>query len=373
MLDSLLRRQRRTATLALLSLTLAASLPSPARASCPSGALEIWPRIRRLPGKDFEFPANGRFVVSGDFAFLGDLARENPRLVRVGQRKGPDVPLQVVETAKSGRWTGVVLAPQRSLPVGGSFRLAWDRRERPWRDDDVLVVGPPKKNAPVWTAPPSPMRGVYFKTMNGTVAHAVVRVPIRYPPQTRLVAQLRRASGGPTARFFVLAESLLDPDWCWQPGLTYSESARDQTFFKDIELAVRIGNAPNGCFGGPVWLEPGVEYLLELTAIDVAGNAAAAPGGELRICRPRARSPSASGAGASPFLGLGAAVVRAGVAPLAVSKSPSPARSMPPYAPTLPAGARRPLTEQKTRGPAARAQRRAARTDDAPRSPSPPE
>jgi hypothetical protein len=230
---------------------------SDAPAGCTTGSLAFYP-----PPKS-DLPANGRVVVEGD----GDL---EPTVRRLGDdtlvlaSDGDAIPLHVVEI-QHGAWrvSQAILAPTRPLTPGTRYALRASAQGSPlderlrnawivpaWKAADALATGPR------WTARPS--RGVP-DIGRGCPPHATVRIRVPIASPERLLG--------------VVAEV--------RPLLRAAPPSRYLVQVYDGEIA--LGHT--GC-SAPIPLAPGVAHLVTLTAVDLAGHEAPAPGGVFVIKGP---------------------------------------------------------------------------------------
>ncbi|MFZ5438759.1 MAG: hypothetical protein ACOZQL_02060 [Myxococcota bacterium] len=234
----------------LLALTLA---PLLAHADCREWSWSVFPEPGEL------VPTNARFVVQG-YGLAQDavktIASRHPRLVTSA---GEEFPLKVVELhVGEFHLTQAVLSPKGALTPGVQYTLRFDQPDGPerfWLSKDTSptwFVGPDADFVPPrWKAAPTPLPSAVKEYGCGPAIEA------------QLAVQLDDASP------VLVRARVTGPD----------QRPREYLLrLKDGKLIV----GHSMCSGAFV-LDPEGEWQLELTAVDLAGNTAAAPGGALRF------------------------------------------------------------------------------------------
>jgi hypothetical protein len=234
------------------------AVPSVVHAGCTERSLRTWPE----PGA--ELPASGRITIEGqgqDRAAVLELARRGPRL----RTQGHEVELAVTASYLGHRNVAtVVLAPAANLVPGATYRLAFARRPREAEvlSAERLAPGAPgslawrvtaeKPAPPLWIAQP------WFVAFEATDAadhprHARITVEVAATRSWRLVAEVE--GRGRPQRY------LLDPR----------------------RAEVRLGG--DDC-AAPFRLDRGQRYRVTLSAVDLAGHVAPAPGKPVEFAVP---------------------------------------------------------------------------------------
>lgn len=237
----------------LLALVLVAAR---APADCYDWKLSAW------PPSGTKLPTNGRIVLIG-------YGLAQPQVAKIAERKPrllaksldpltftPPIRLEVVELHVGElKLTQAVLKPEKPLFPGTRYTLAfeqtaddpdYDKGGRPfWFGGDGPDLEPP-----TWEAPPTPGPGHYKDMGCGPIEEARVSLAVKDQSLQLIRARVQGATGG-------VREYLIKPG----------------------EGEVMVGHSM--CWG-PFILGEG-EWSLELDAVDLAGNAAPAPGGPLRF------------------------------------------------------------------------------------------
>jgi len=243
---------------ALAVVTAAVLAPRVSTAKC------MYRRMQAFPRAGVHLPLNGRIVVEGygaDEDLVKDIAVHHPELWSAGDR----VPLRAAAMNVGGfNITQVVLVPERQLLPKTKYTLRIYAPERPASDDSEektretftwTTGASTDRAAPRWQAPPRAADRVYRELGCGPEAYVTVHVPVADAQPVQVLAEVRPAGGGPTARY------LLQPQ----------------------EGAIQIGH--DMC-SGPFQLADKGRYDVTLTAFDAAGNASPAPGPTLQIVAP---------------------------------------------------------------------------------------
>lgn len=219
-------------------------VPFAAHADCADASWSV------TPAAGTTLPSNGRITLEGYGGaqkFISTMASRNPRLV-AGEIV---IPLTVVET-HVGEFlvTQVVLKAKGALPEGTKLRLRFDHPDdvhfRLPRDEaPEWTITRADFTPPVWSGPPVIKPGRYAEFGCGPVIEAIVAVPVTG------ALQMRARLSGPKPREYLL----------------------------DVENGhVIVGHS---MCSGPFRISG--DWTLELTALDAAGNALAAPGEPLRF------------------------------------------------------------------------------------------
>ena len=241
-------------------IALASLLAAPASTlgACAEQSIGSWPEAGT------ELPRNGRIVLEGhgrDRAAILDLAKRGPRLLA----RGHEVELRVEATYLGHRnLAAVILAPISELRTGLKYRLAFERAPR---DETKLLsteregarsgglewtASDPRGAPPLWVAQPW-FIGFEAREAQDHPRHARIAVDVAATGSWRLVAQVE--GRGRPQRYLVeprKGEALLGGDDC------------------------------AAAFG----LEPGERYRVTLSAMDLAGSIAPAPGKVVEIAVP---------------------------------------------------------------------------------------
>lgn len=243
---------------ALAVVTAAVLAPRVSTAKC------MYRRMQAFPRAGVHLPLNGRIVVEGygaDEDLVKDIAVHHPELWSAGDR----VPLRVATMNVGGlSITQAVLVPERpllpttkyTLRIYAPERPASDESEEKLRDTFAWTTGAgADRAAPRWQAPPKVADRVYRELGCGPESYVNVQVSVADAQPVQVLAEVRPAGGGPSARYFL------------QPQ----------------EGAIQIGH--DMCSGAFQLADKG-RYDVTLTAFDAAGNAAPAPGPALQIVGP---------------------------------------------------------------------------------------
>jgi hypothetical protein len=232
-------------------LALLVVLPLSAWADCASWSWKVFP----APGTTV--PTNARFVLQAYGTaqpVVASIATRHPRLVT---QDGSQFPLKVLEVnVGEFQLTQAVLQPKGALTEGTRYTLRFDQPEGPERfslprdESASWIVGPADFEAPVWATSPSAQPGKIVQYGCGPLVEARVAVALTSAEPVQFRARVSRPDGG--VREFLLAPEKGD---------------------------IAIGHGM--CSGA---FEPGEgAWSLELTAVDLAGNATRAPGPALRF------------------------------------------------------------------------------------------
>lgn len=244
-------------------------------------SVNVWPQAGET------LPANGRVIVSGfggAEAPVTQIAQQKPVLV-----SGDEVvPLEVEATYVGNmRVSQVVLKPGRALEVGQTYelRLLAPRQGREalelslWRRDGSQParwqVVAADNSAPRWSGPPRHTGSPIEHYGCGPEIHEEYAVEVEdVSKPIRYLATVRRADGtGLPLRQLIEAHEAQEEE-APQKRLLALRSAPKR------RATLAVGH---GMCSGAFRFDLGVEYRMELFAVDGAGNQTPAPGGAITI------------------------------------------------------------------------------------------
>jgi len=251
-------RQEIFSGFAVFALASLLAAPAPALGACAERSVRSWPEAGG------ELPRNGRILLEGygrDRAAILELAKRGPRLLA----RGHEVELRVEATYLGYRNVAmVILAPVSELRTGLRYRLAFARAPRD--EANVLsteragarsgglewTASEPRGAPPLWTAQPW-FVGFEARDAQDHPRHARIAVDVAATGSWRLVAQVE--GRGRPQRYLV-------------------EPRRGEALLGGDDCAAAFG------------LEPGERYRVTLSAMDLAGSIAPAPGKVVEIAVP---------------------------------------------------------------------------------------
>ncbi len=233
-------------------------LSFPVRADCMDWSWHVFPP----PGTTL--PTNGRVTLQATGRAreaLETISKRHPRLVA----GAIEVPLKVVERHVGDfEVSQAVLQAKGALTEGTRYTLRFDDTDTDFRfineKSASWTVTPADFTPPTWRSGPSPWPGRHVEYGCGPSHEARVGLVLADDNATQVRARVTGSDGG-------TREFLLEP--------------------KGKELVVG-----HGMCSGAFRLDDGA-WSLELTAVDVAGNSTAAPGGPLRFIGIEAFKPDA--------------------------------------------------------------------------------
>jgi hypothetical protein len=271
----------------LVGLTLCASVATTAQAKCVGWSVQVWPEPQA------PLPANGRILVSGYGMAEGPVTaihKQQPVLVGLTET----VPLEVEAIYAGGRsTTQVLLKPARALQVGSWYEL---RLSAPVSGEETIDLNiweaggyrhlswsvveadhaRPEWRAAQWRAAPQSAGSETHHYGCGPSVFQFYKVEAEDESRLWFLAVVRRADGtGTPQRHLVRGKQESAP----------APPRRILAMHPGVRNVQSIALGHEMC-GGGFQFDTGVEYFVDVFAVDAAGNSSAAPGGTLTLIGP---------------------------------------------------------------------------------------